>query len=860
MAMTNLYPNLPGHLVEFKDGGLQLVQTDDIEAGAKSLLILGTGFDGPVMEPVRIDDKTVVTLFGSDVDAKGYPNGATLTKYAKQAFRNGFKDVRCMRVTGKQAELTISKETETNEYDVEVDVASVLVPGNDAASIDVEGPICLDPAKGHDVSIKRIVGGQPVTTYGYSAIDAAIGEIEISAGLMPAGSQIEITYDKYEFDTSHSFADDSGTVPEAGEDDGNSYSVIVPNYYRNGYIPGLQAGENNVPDVDTTDYADGPKVVLLKMDGNNQNITLTKDTDYTVTEDAATMTAKIDFILSSDTMKANAGAMVIVEYVSCTIVPVVKTLSVEGSDIVVTADADIFDVTVTVKNTGEEVPFEVSGDGPTIITIDQEGLDLSTILIVKGQMHVVEDITESFIIRSIYGGSVYNYAKVSVEDADASLGKPEGTKKIIFTKPAVPTTDSTGAATVEYPKNYGASDLPFFWYTDVVKTVGMLRNELANYNLNNVFEIVCDDENMTLDGLINVTSNLAGGDDGVNPTADELFQALSGIRYRSAEVGSEIDGVEVTSEMVGYLREQGAYQLLENYHVDYVYPAGVYAGMESSIAREFNTSFHHELCLLCAVLTYRTKMTHGFIDAKQNMNTTLKGVQKYVDSLVTYDNLHYMSDGNGNPIVDSEGNMMDIGWYTSLVVGPAPIMTSDTLGTYYGSPAIAYAALCARIAVQSAPTNKALPNVRGMAYKMSNKQMDALAANHMVVFKNKGDGMTTATTVPYVVDGCTCGGPNCDYQRISTVKIVTDVVDQVREVADPFLGEPNTIEQRNALAALISKRLSYLLEQGEIMDYEFEINATIEQVLLGECSISLVLSVPMELRRITTVVALRAAA
>ena len=24
MAVTNLYPNLPGHLVEFKDGGLQL--------------------------------------------------------------------------------------------------------------------------------------------------------------------------------------------------------------------------------------------------------------------------------------------------------------------------------------------------------------------------------------------------------------------------------------------------------------------------------------------------------------------------------------------------------------------------------------------------------------------------------------------------------------------------------------------------------------------------------------------------------------------------------------------------------------------------------------------------------------------
>ena len=93
-----------------------------------------------------------------------------------------------------------------------------------------------------------------------------------------------------------------------------------------------------------------------------------------------------------------------------------------------------------------------------------------------------------------------------------------------------------------------------------------------------------------------------------------------------------------------------------------------------------------------------------------------------------------------------------------------------------------------------------------------------------------------------------------------SVKVVTDVVDQIREVADPFLGEPNTVEQRNALSALISKRLGRLLDKGEIQYYSFEINATIEQVLLGECTISLTLVVPQELKKITTVVALKATA
>ena len=146
-----------------------------------------------------------------------------------------------------------------------------------------------------------------------------------------------------------------------------------------------------------------------------------------------------------------------------------------------------------------------------------------------------------------------------------------------------------------------------------------------------------------------------------------------------------------------------------------------------------------------------------------------------------------------------------------------------------------------------------------MRFKLSNKQMNDLTGKRMVCFKYKGEG-TNAGTTPYVVDGVTCGLTTSDYTRLTTVKVVTQVVDEVREVSDPFIGEPNTVEQRNALAALISKRLSYLKEKGVIQYYEFEISATNYQVLLGECSIALTLVAPQELRKITTVVALRAAA
>jgi hypothetical protein len=439
---------------------------------------------------------------------------------------------------------------------------------------------------------------------------------------------------------------------------------------------------------------------------------------------------------------------------------------------------------------------------------------------------------DNVIFKSRFGGAVYNEAKVRIFQITETVDNHQVVQTAVeLTKPT--------------SKKLTQNEAPLLYKTNDYRTLGALAAAINNDPLNNVFECVVRNEDYPSSvlqpmGVNNPGVPLGGGEDGVHITNDEMFKALSGQR---------------TSQ--GFLSTRGSYQVLENYSVDYIYLAGVYA--DSKLINT-TSNFHYELALLCAVLTYRTKMTHGFIDMKPNTNTTLVGIDEHVGKALAYNNIHYMKDETGNVIADENGKFLDLGWYTSLVFGPEPICASDTLGTYYGSPAIAYAALNATIKPQSAPTNKALPGVKGMRYKLSNRQLDLLTANRMVTFKIKGEGTSTATSVPYVVDGCTCGAPGTDYGRLSTVKVVTEVVDQVREVADPFIGEPNTVEQRNALAALISKRLSYLKEQGVIQYYEFEISASIQQVLIGECTIALTLVAPQELRKITTVVALKAAA
>ena len=790
MAVTNLYPNLPGHLVEFKDGGLQLTNDTNSNSSKKSLLILGTAFDGPINEPVKIDKDTVSQLFGSEVNDKGYPNGATLTKYAKQAFKNGFNDVRCMRVTGSLASVELKKNIVTSTEEVEARSTGIIA-GNAEQEFDTQVKA--------DVFISataNAVGG----TGSALSISTKTGDngnafVVIPANHVTKNSQLNVNVDYKEINTA------TPVIQPITSDATKSDTVTLT----------PQSGQTI--DVDS---------ISVKID----SAPATKDTEYTVATAGGTVT--ITFNDSDPTVQAAIAASdsVTVDYKYSTVANTSLSIQLVDTPQVITLPNTPVTGSVSIATAGGAAvansKFTVTGKD---VSINAGALDINTEVVITYKYEVSETKADKMTIRSIYGGSVYNQASVEITPMTNDDG--EQGLKFKFTKP-----DS---------KLYSNADKPFFFTSFDCPTVGILKQALANYALNNVFEIIADDEDIETKDFDLFSGNLEGGEDGVVVTANQMFEALSGKRNQE-----------------GYLIEQGAYQILENYNVDYIYPAGVYADMKQTVNPHSN--FHNELALVCAVLTYRTKMTHGFIDVKPNSNTTLVGIQQYVDKLLTYNNTHYMMDAEGNDIVDKEGNKMDIGWYTSVVVGPEPVMISDTLGTYYGSPAIAYAALNASLKPQSAPTNKALPGVKGMKYKFSNKQMNDLIGNRMVVFKLKNEGTTTASSAPYVVDGCTAGAEGCDYARLSTVKIVTDVVDQIREVADPFIGEPNTVEQRNALSSLISKRLGNLLEQGEIQYYEFEINATIQQVVLGECSIALTLVCPMELRKITTVVALRAAA
>lgn len=815
MGITNLYPNLPGHLVEFKDGGMSIRATEEGITG-KSILILGTATDGIINEPVAVDIATIDQFFGSEVGANGYSNGTTLVKAAKQAYKNGFRDIRCMRVTGSEASAKITKSIPSET--IIVDASQVLgeVAGNDELVDYVleKGPIVASTL---DMSIPAVGGG--TSAVGYNNLRAYSRKVNIGKNLVSAGATVTAKYQYKEIGVTKK-------EDVAVTDTGGVFDAIVISDLVYQTASGITQDETN-PLLDQYGYSwvdplTCPVAVEVKTSNTaTPGDTLVAGTDFVWDEGMKSITLDSSVSLAS-------GDELTLTYLPYTVESIEETILMKGSVQEFTLENVPVEgsIEMTIGATTVTTDWNIKAGTNNVITLNPMAFRIGDAIKVKYKWEDHIEDTHTMYIESLYGGTVYNEATVAIKEVEKD---GESGRVVVLTKP-----DSKKYTKNEAPLEFSSFDYP---------TMGIMCMAINAHRLNNVFEAFTENEDSLTKDFPLTSMSLSGGTSGVGVTNNEMFQALSGIR--NAE---------------GLLEKRGAYQLLENYSTDYIYVAGVYADMAQTVDK--NSNFHHELCMACAVLTYRTNMTHGFMDMKPCQNTRMEGIQDYVAKLLRYDNTNFMQNKEGEVIYDEDNKPMDIGWYTSVVVGPDPVMVSDTMGTYYGSPAIAYAALVASLAPQSAPTNKTLNNVRGLKYTFSNSQLNDLCGNRFVVFKNatNANTATVSTALPRVVDGMTAGAPGCDYARFTTVAVVTDVVDQIREVCDPFIGEPNTIEQRNAMSALVSKRLSKLLTDGEILYYDFNIVATAQMISLGEAQINLTLVVPQELRKIKTVVSLRASA
>lgn len=216
----------------------------------------------------------------------------------------------------------------------------------------------------------------------------------------------------------------------------------------------------------------------------------------------------------------------------------------------------------------------------------------------------------------------------------------------------------------------------------------------------------------------------------------------------------------------------------------------------------------------------------------------------------------YILTDNGFPDgveqMDANDHLVDLGKYIS-VVGAWVIHSNafDTTGRgYVGSFAAGYGGFITTLAVASGPTNKVVKRVR-LPYRLPASVLDETAGVRLVMLAQKTKGIC-------VTDAPTAARPDSDYTRLTTVRIVADTVQKLRDASDPFLGEPISTPQIAAFNTAIEQTLNLQKQQGKLRDFRFNLTITPQMAVVGTAQIDMILVPAFELRRVLVTTSLAA--
>ena len=195
-------------------------------------------------------------------------------------------------------------------------------------------------------------------------------------------------------------------------------------------------------------------------------------------------------------------------------------------------------------------------------------------------------------------------------------------------------------------------------------------------------------------------------------------------------------------------------------------------------------------------------------------------------------------------LVDRGGQSIDIGRYISVFPGVQTFYNNlDTTGYGYHSPGAAfYAGYYSTLAPQSAPTNKVAEKAE-VPFKLSQTKLNLLAKYSMIAYKEK-NGVLRFSDAP------TAARPDSDFRRLTTVRVVADVIDRLRRISEPYIGGPNTKNSRASLELNGNKELAKVQEIQEIQQGSVRVLATQAQEIKGSAEMELSLTPPFELRKI----------
>lgn len=241
----------------------------------------------------------------------------------------------------------------------------------------------------------------------------------------------------------------------------------------------------------------------------------------------------------------------------------------------------------------------------------------------------------------------------------------------------------------------------------------------------------------------------------------------------------------------------------------------------------FNKDFAAQLAGFCDVVSRNNRQVIGVMAIKAPLSANLATVKKHVEE-------------QKNQIYSKH----------LQVVGGSPLWFNLGSAVYEDMWHGAYAGLISVLASYSSPTNKVIPGALFASYNLSPTQITSLINKHIVVPRFKNGRIIIA-------DAITTAPDSSDFVRLTTLRITNDVIQLVRELADPYIGEPNTMARRNALDTAVREGLQNMVARGALNDFRFHIQASIADQIDGTMRILLDIVPVFETRRIMIAVALK---
>lgn len=226
--------------------------------------------------------------------------------------------------------------------------------------------------------------------------------------------------------------------------------------------------------------------------------------------------------------------------------------------------------------------------------------------------------------------------------------------------------------------------------------------------------------------------------------------------------------------------------------------------------------------------------------------TGLLGLRNMVETVESRQGFYKTSSGfvDGAVQFDSNGAPIDIGKYLSVVPAIVNTGVSAALGTdgRNTNAAAVYAGVLTTITPGNSTTNLVVSRI-SLPFDVKKVKLDELANAGYVMMQQKTRGVT-------VVSGDVATNINSDYDYVSTTIIVADIIEMIREIADPYIGKGLTEATTAALETAIESGMQRKVAAGSVVKYGFSVITN--QTVNGKGSISIPITIvpAFELREV----------